>query len=103
LADLPCGVAAEAAVFLEGDARAEGLAKHGVVEWPSNADAYALLAAIDATAGRTDKVASDMADLRKQRPDASLAGFAWTRKSDNPRYEAQSGRVYAGLAKAGLK
>lgn len=53
-------------------------------------------------AGQNDKVAHDMADLRKQRPDASLAGYALGRKSDDPTYLAQSARLYAGLRKAGL-
>ena len=96
-------VAAEAAVLLGEDARAVGLAKHSIAELPSNADAHALLAAIDALDGENDKAASQVADLRKQRPDASLAGYALTRRSDNPTYLAQSARLYAGLRKAGLQ
>lgn len=96
-------VAAEAAVCLGDDARAAVLAKHSVAESPSNADAHALLAAIEAMAGEDEKAAYEVANLRKQRPDASLAGYALSRKSDNPTYLAQSARLYAGLRKAGLQ
>jgi predicted Zn-dependent protease len=96
-------VAAEAAVLLGEDTRAVVLAKHSIAEMPSNADAHALLAGIDALHGENDKAAGQIADLRKQRPDASVASYALTRKSDNPTYLEQSARLYAGLRKAGLQ
>jgi DNA-binding winged-HTH domains len=96
-------VAAEAAVLLGDDARARSFAKNSIAELPSNADARAVLAAVDAISGEKDKAASELADLRKQRPDASLAGYALSRRSDNPTYLAQSARLYAGLREAGLR
>jgi hypothetical protein len=96
-------VAAEAAVLLGDDARATVLAKHSIAESPANADARALLAAIDALAGQNDEAANELAELRKQRPGASLAGYAFSRRTDNPTYLAQSGRLYEGLRKAGLQ
>jgi hypothetical protein len=85
------------------DAQAAVLAKHSIAELPRNADAHALLAAVDALRGENDQAARELADLRKQLPEASLAVYAMTRKSDNPAYLAQSARLYAGLRKAGLQ
>jgi DNA-binding winged helix-turn-helix (wHTH) protein/TolB-like protein len=95
-------VAAEAALLLADYGKAASLVKHSIAEWPSNVDAHAVLAAIDALTGRNDEAATEMAEVRRRAPNATLVTYASRHRSDDPVYLAQSTRLYDGLQRAGL-
>jgi len=95
-------IAAEAALMLGDDERAHELARRGIAALPSNADAHATLAAVDALAGRTDQASTELAAFRKLAPTATVARHDELRRSQHPVYLAQRARLYEGLRKAGL-
>ena len=95
-------LAAEAALMLGDDERAREMARRGIAALPSNADAHATLAAVDALAGRTDQAAAQLAAFRKLVPTATVARLDELRRSENPLYLDQRARLYEGLRKAGL-
>ena len=95
-------LAAEAALLLGEDEKAASLAKRSIAEWPSNVDAHAVLAAIDALAGRDAEAANEMAEVRRRNPDATLLTFAAQHRSNDPVYLTQRTRLFDGLRRAGL-
>ena len=95
-------VAAEAALLLGDDEKAVSLAKQSIAEWPSNVDAHAVLAAIDALAGREAEAASEIAEVRRRNPDATILTFAAQHRSNDPVYLTQRTRLFNGLVRAGL-
>ena len=95
-------VAAEAALMRGEDERARDFARRAIAELPSNARAHALLAAVDALAGRNEQAATAMATLLELWPAATVARYDELRRSTHPVYLAQRARLYEGLRKAGL-
>lgn len=95
-------VAAEAALLLGDDAAAASLAKRSIAALPSNIDAHAVLAAVDELAGRHDEAATEMAEVRRRNPHATLPSFAARRRSSDPVYLTQRTRLFDALVQAGL-
>lgn len=69
---------------------------------PSNATAWALVAALDALHGRTEAAAQAMARLKALRPNATVSLFRRTLTGNGPALKAGNERYLDGLAKAGL-
>jgi tetratricopeptide (TPR) repeat protein len=95
-------LAAQAALMGGEDDRAYEFARQALAARPSEPVPHALMAAIDALAGRKELAASEMAKLRELWPEATVAHFADYFPSDNPTYLTQRERFYTGLRRAGL-
>ena len=95
-------LAAEAALMRGEDDRAYELARKALAARPALADPHALMAAIDALAGRKDLAATEMATFRRLWPEVTVAHFDDFHPSDNPTFLAQRERLYDGLRRAGL-
>ena len=95
-------LAAEAALMLGDDERAEGMARRAVAEFPSSASAHAVLAATDALGGHPERAALEMAAVLRLRPTATLASYDELHRSTHPVYLAQRERLYDGLRRAGM-
>lgn len=93
---------AEAALMLEQHAKAEEMARRAIAALPSNAEAHATLAALEALAGRPAEAASQMAAFRHLWPTSTVARYDDLRPSTHPVYLAQRTRLYEGLRRAGL-
>jgi adenylate cyclase len=94
--------AAEAALMRGDDAQAYGFAQRAVGERPSAASPHAVLAAIDALAGQSERAAAEMAEFRRLWPTATVASYDEWRRSTHPAYLTQRARLYVGLRQAGL-
>jgi DNA-binding winged helix-turn-helix (wHTH) protein/tetratricopeptide (TPR) repeat protein len=94
--------AAEAALMRGEDAQAYEFARLAVSERPSIASPHAVLAAIDALAGRSERASAEMAEFRRLWPTATVASYDEARPSTYPAYLTQRARLYAGLRQAGL-
>lgn len=96
-------VAAEAALMLGDEARAYELAGRSIVAFPTNARAYATLAAIDALAGRREQAATELAKFLESWPTATVARYDELHPSTDPAFLRQRERLYKGLRMAGLQ
>jgi tetratricopeptide (TPR) repeat protein len=94
--------AAEAGLMRGEDDRAYELARKALAVRPAEPDPHALMAAIDALAGRNELATTEMATFRKLWPEATVAHFDDYAPSDNPTFLAQRERLYEGLRRAGL-
>jgi hypothetical protein len=95
-------LAAEAALMRGEDDRAYEFARKALATRPSADLPHALMAAIDALAGRKELAATEMATFRELWPEATIARFDGFNPSDNPTYLAQRERLHDGLRRAGL-
>ena len=94
--------AAEAALMRSEDAQAYEFAQRAVSERPSIPSPHAVLAAIDALAGQSERAAAEMAEFRRLWPTATVATYDEARPSTYPAYLTQRVRLYAGMHQAGL-
>jgi DNA-binding winged helix-turn-helix (wHTH) protein/TolB-like protein len=95
-------LAAEAALMLGDNDRAYDLARRSTAEFPSNAQAHATLAAVDALSGRNERAATEMARFLQLWPTATVARYDELHRSTDTVYLAQRERLFEGLRKAGL-
>jgi TolB-like protein/cytochrome c-type biogenesis protein CcmH/NrfG len=95
-------VAAEAALMRGEDDRAYDLAGRSIAVLPTNARAHALLAAIDALAGRPGQAETELATFLGLWPTATVARYDEVYRSTHPVFVAQRERLYEGLRMAGL-
>jgi len=95
-------VAAEAALMRGDDERARDLARRAVAARPANASAHAVLAAVDALAGRGPEARAAMATFLSLAPGMTVARYDELRPSSHPAFIAQRERLYQGLRIAGL-
>lgn len=95
-------VAAEAALMRGDDERARDLARRAVAARPANAPAQAVLAAVDALAGRDEQARAAMATFLSLAPGMTVARYDELRPSSHPAFIAQRERLYQGLRIAGL-
>jgi DNA-binding winged helix-turn-helix (wHTH) protein/TolB-like protein len=99
---MACFFGAEAALMNGDDETAYALVQRAIVERPSAASPYALLAALDALRGRKKESASELSLFKGLWPSATIATYEAWRPSSNLVYLSHRARLYEGLRLAGL-
>ena len=87
------------------DALAAEFARRSIAMRPADAggaNAYAVLAAAEALAGKQKEAEADMAIFRRRMPNESIASYDAKSPSPHPAFLAQRTRFYEGLHRAGL-
>lgn len=94
--------AAEAALMRGDDVLALELARRGVGQTPSNPYLHAVLAAAEANAGNAEQAASEVSELQRLWPGATIARYDERQPSTVASFTTQRQSLYAALRQAGL-